>query len=422
MSVSQQEMQKSAQVVPAPNTRGGGWLEGRRLLVYGGALLFLEYFVLGMWWFGHHVLQNATIPSPAWDLGVFWSASGLAIAHGATAAYDWELLRVAEAAILPPGIFGPFSYPPTFLLLIYPIGMLTFGAATVVFSVCGIALYLLVLRSVVASKRLPWLIPAVAFPGVWVAILTGQNSLFTMAAAGAALVLLRRSPIAAGACIALLCIKPQLGVLFPLFLLCERQWRALVSATCFSLLYLAVSWLVFGTETFLASARSATMFRHAIVENGGVILYGAPTVFGVLRSAGCSTMVSYAAHAASAVLVIAACVWLWRSACRFELRAAALPVATLMAQPYLIYYDLAWLALPIAWLTVDFVRHGSSRFEKAVLIAAWLVPAQGLFAVLSRQTGQWAPVVLVALLIIIVRRALAPQGSTPQSAAIDAGA
>jgi hypothetical protein len=133
-------------------------------------------------------------------------------------------------------------------------------------------------------------------------------------------------------------------------------------------------------------------------------------------------MVSYAAHAASAVLVIAACVWLWRSACRFELRAAALPVATLMAQPYLIYYDLAWLALPIAWLTVDFVRHGSSRFEKAVLIAAWLVPAQGLFAVLSRQTGQWAPVVLVALLIIIVRRALAPQGSTPQSAAIDAGA
>jgi len=57
-----------------------------------------------------------------------------------------------------------------------------------------------------------------------------------------------------------------------------------------------------------------------------------------------------------------------------------------------------------------------------VLIAAWLVPAQGLFAVLSRQTGQWAPVVLVALLIIIARRALAPRGSTPQSAAIDAGA
>jgi hypothetical protein len=65
------------------------------------------------------------------------------------------------------------------------------------------------------------------------------------------------------------------------------------------------------------------------------------------------------------MLVIAVCVWLWRSACRFELRAASLPVATLMVQPYLIYYDLAWLALPMAWLAVDFVRYSSNRFENA---------------------------------------------------------
>lgn len=436
MSVSQQD---TARVEPAPKSRGargGSWQGSRRLYVYGGALLFLEYFLLGMWWWGHHILQNTTIPSPGWDLAVFWSAANLAITHGAAAAYDWGLLRAAEAAILPPDIFGPFSYPPTFLLLIYPIGALSFGAATVVFSGCGIALFLGILnktlRSVPDSLRPPWLIPAVAFPGVWVTLVTGQNSLFTAAAAGAALVLLRRSPVAAGACIAMLCIKPQLGVLFPLYLLCERQWRALASAAFFSVLTLAVSWLAFGTATFVAAARSMAMFRHAIVENGGVILYGAPTVFGTLRSAGCSTTVSYAAHAGVAMLVIAVCVWLWRSACRFELRAASLPVATLMVQPYLIYYDLAWLALPMAWLAVDFVRHSSNRFENAVLLAAWLVPAQGLFAVLSHRTGQWAPIVLVALLAIIVRRARAPQrvfarhessdAATPPAAAIGAHA
>jgi hypothetical protein len=322
------------------------------------------------------------------------------------------------------------------LLLIYPIGVLSFGAATVAFSGCGIALYLgmlnKTLRSVPGALRLPWLIPALAFPGVWVTLVTGQNSLFTAAAAGAALVLLRRSPVAAGACIAMLCIKPQLGILFPLYLLCERQWRTLAAAAFFSTLTLAVSWLAFGTATFVAAARSMAMFRHAIVENGGVILYGAPTVFGTLRSAGYSTTVSYAAHAGVAMLVIAVCVWLWRSACRFELRAASLPVATLMVQPYLIYYDLAWLALPMAWLAVDFVRYSSNRFENAVLLAAWLVPAQGLFAVLSHRTGQWAPIVLVALLAIIVRRARAPQrviaphesfdAATPPVAAIGAHA
>ena len=395
---------KTARPTAAPNEGGRGWAGSRRLQVYGGTLLFLEYFALGAWWWGHHVLKNATIPSPGWDLGVFWSASGLALTHGAAAAYDWDLLRAAEASILPPGIFGPFSYPLTFLLLIYPLGMLSFGAATAVFSGGGIALYLAVLRRVLAPQQLPWLIPALTFPGVWVAIVTGQNSLFTLAAAGAALLLLRRFPFAAGACIALLCIKPQLGMLFPLYLLCDRQWRAIASAALFSLLYVAMSWLVFGTDALLASAKSLAMFRHAIIENGGVILYGAPTVFGMLRSAGCSTTVSYAVHAGAALLVIAACAWLWRSSCRFALRAASLPVATLMAQPYLIYYDLAWLALPIAWLTVDFVRHGSHWFERVVLLAAWLVPAQGLFAVLSRQTGQWAPVVLAALLVVIAQR------------------
>ena len=413
MSVSQQNKQQAARIDAAPRTREGGWPGARRLTVYGGALLFLEYFVLGIWWWGHHVLKNTTIPSPGWDLGVFWSAAGLAMTHGATAAYDWALLRVAEAAILPPDIFGPFSYPPTFLLLIYPIGVLSFGAATVVFSSCGVALYLGAIRSTLASQQLPWVVPALAFPGVWVTLLTGQNSLFTAAAAGAALVLLRRSPVAAGACIAVLCIKPQLGVLFPLYLLCGRQWRALMSAAVFSMLTLVVSWLAFGTDTFVAAAKSMTMFRHAIVENGGVILYGAPTVFGTLRSAGVSTTVSYAMHAGVATLVIAACIWLWRRPCRFELRAASLPIATLMVQPYLIYYDLAWLALPMAWLTIDFVRHGSNRFEKAVVLAAWLVPAQGLFAVLSHRTGQWAPIVLVALLAVVMQRARAAQRAVP---------
>ncbi len=419
MSVSQQSKQQAAHIDTAPRTREGGWPGARRLTVYGGALLFLEYFVLGIWWWGHHVLKNTTIPSPGWDLGVFWSASGLAMTHGAAAAYDWALLRAAEAAILPPDIFGPFSYPPTFLLLIYPIGMLSFGTATAVFSGCGVALYLGTLRSTLASQQLPWVIPALAFPGVWVTLLTGQNSLFTAAAAGAALVLLRRSPVAAGACIAVLCIKPQLGVLFPLYLLCGRQWRALTSAAVFSVLTLAISWLAFGADTFVAAAKSMAMFRHAIVENGGVILYGAPTVFGMLRSAGYSTTVSYAIHACVATVVIAACMRLWCSACRFELRAASLPIATLMVQPYLIYYDLAWLALPMAWLTIDFVRHGSNRLERAVILAAWLVPAQGLFAVLSHRTGQWAPIVLVALLAVVVQRARASQRAVSPLKAFD---
>lgn len=381
-----------------------------RLAFYAGALLFCEVFALGAWLWGYAVLKNPTIPGLAWDLGVFWSASGVALQHGAPAAYDWDLLRAAEAAGLSTSTFGPFPYPPMFLLLIYPLGKLSFGAAALVLSVGGVALYLAVLRSML-RRQAGWFLPVLAFPGVWVTLLAGQNSLFTLAAAAGGLLLLRRHPIASGACIAVLCIKPQLGVLFPLFLLCERQWTALASAALFSVLMLVLTWLALGTETFLAFAHSLAMFRHVVVENGGSVMYGAPTVFGVLRTAGCSLATSYLAHALASLLVVGTSVWLWRSRCRFALRAATLPLATMLVQPYLIYYDLAWLALPIAWLTLDCVRHGSSRVERALLVAAWLIPAQAFFVVFSHTMGQWAPLVLVALLAMSAQRARHAQRS-----------
>ncbi|WP_296225392.1 glycosyltransferase family 87 protein [Ralstonia sp. UBA689] len=398
--------QKTKPVLPALTLTltSKGQQSAHRLAFYATALLFCEVFALGAWLWGHAVLKNPTIPGLAWDLGVFWSASSVALLHGAPAAYDWELLRAAEAAGLSTSTFGPFPYPPTFLLLIYPLGKLPFGAAALVLSAGGVALYLTVLRSMLRLQA-GWFLPTLAFPGVWVTLLAGQNSLFTLAAAAGALLLLRRHPIASGACIAVLCIKPQLGVLFPLFLLCQRQWTALASAAVFSILSLALSWLALGTETFLAFTHSLAMFRHVVVENGDSVLYGAPTVFGVLRTAGCSLAVSYLAHALASLLVVSTCVWLWRSRCRFALRAATLPIATMLVQPYLLYYDLAWLALPIAWLTLDCLRHGSSRSERAILVASWLVPAQAFFVVFSHTMGQWAPLVLIALLVMTAQRA-----------------
>ncbi|MGT2507705.1 glycosyltransferase family 87 protein [Cupriavidus basilensis] len=376
----------------------------QRLLLYSGALLLCECILFSVWWWERFVLNNPGAPLFGWDFAVYWSASSVAMSHGAAAAYDWDLLRSVEASILPAGVFGPFAYPPTFLALIYPIARLSFSAALLAFSASGIVLYLIVLRSAVRLPGVSWLVPALAFPGIWVAFLAGQNSLLTLAAAGGALVLLRRKPVAAGACIAMLCVKPQLGVLFPLMLLCARQWRAMASAGLFSLLYGGLVFVAFGSEAFVAFAHSLAEFRLVVAENGGSILHGAPTVFAIARVAGNSVSISYLAHALVSLIAVAIAAWVWTTGSRFELRAAVFPVATVLLQPYLIYYDLAWLALPIAFLTVDFARHGWTAFEATVLVAAWLVPGQGFIAIFFPAIGQWAPAVLVCLLVIIARR------------------
>ncbi|MCO5398525.1 glycosyltransferase family 87 protein [Ralstonia soli] len=388
----------------APSAKG--WLTPQWMNVYAGALLICEVFLLVVWCYEHYVLENPAIPAHGWDFAAYWSASRIALEHGPASAYDWNLLRLTEAKLLPPGIFGPFAYPPTFLLLIWPIGKLSLGIALSAFSVCGTALYLSALRQILSPFKMLWVIPALAFPGLWVAIFAGQNSLITLAAAGAALVLLRRNALVAGACIAMLCIKPQLGVLFPLFLLCTRQWAAIASAALFSLLYFGLTWFAFGANTFVACLQSIGMFRESIVENGIAIMRGAPTIFAMLRVSGYTLPTAYLAHATVSLVVIATCAWLWRTRTRFELQAAAFVVATLLLQPYLIYYDLVWLALPIAFLTRDYACHGCSGFEKAVLVLSWLIPVQGMLAVPFYAMHQWAPVVLIMILAVVARRAL----------------
>jgi hypothetical protein len=337
-----------------------------------------------------------------WDFVVYWCASGLAQIHGAPAAYDWDLLRVAESPLLPT-TFGPFAYPPTFLLLIYPLGALPFGLAIVFFSLAGIALYLGYLRTPLGALHRYWFIPALAFPGIWTALIAGQNSLFTAAAAGGALWLMRRRSVAAGACIAVLCIKPQLGLLFPLLLLFERRWTAIAAAAGFSALFVGLTTLAFGFDIYPAFFRSMAMFREAVAVHVG-ILRGAPTVFGMLRVAGASIPLAYGVHAIVALCAVATCVWLWCARPRLALSASALVVGTLIVQPYLIYYDLAWLAIPLALLCADMVRYGSHGWERLLLMIAWLVPAQAMTPLLIDNMPQLTPLVLLCVLVMIVVR------------------
>ncbi|MDN4573808.1 hypothetical protein DBB29_09505 [Pandoraea cepalis] len=97
--------------------------------------------------------------------------------------------------------------------------------------------------------------------------------------------------------------------------------------------------------------------------------------------------------------------WAWLRSARFELKAAALCASTLLVQPYLLHYDLAWLGLPIAFLAVDMKKYGARSWEIVVLVVAWLSPFQAFAATVpALPIGQWAPAILIALLVIIFRR------------------
>jgi hypothetical protein len=105
-----------------------------------------------------------------------------------------------------------------------------------------------------------------------------------------------------------------------------------------------------------------------------------------------------------AAVVAAIVVWIWRQNIQFELKAAALATGIPLVSPYIIYYDLVVLALPIAWLALEGRRSGFLPFEKSLLVVAWLLPL--MCEPIARYTSvPLTPLVCVLLLAFIARHA-----------------
>jgi hypothetical protein len=129
-----------------------------------------------------------------------------------------------------------------------------------------------------------------------------------------------------------------------------------------------------------------------------------PTVFAAGRLEGLPITAAYAAQILVAVPVTALTAYLWLRDARFELRACALIISTLLVQPYFMYYDLAWLALPILFLMHDAKVMKLNRLEWSVVGAAWLLPVQAFLTVVYGMTCPLAIGLLIALMAIVVRR------------------
>lgn len=386
----------------------------RRLTIYAMAALALQILALMIWGIRFYLLHDWTAPMLGYDFSVFWSAARVTIEHNAAAVFSAQWMQPLEESLRHQIGYSPWPYPPTFLLAVILFGLLPFGAALILYFVLGLSAYGAMLVRINRNVDRAWLPWFAAFPGVPVALGLGQNSLLTVSAAGAALVLLEANAGVAGLCIAILVIKPQFGVLFPLALACGRQWKALVVAGLCTLAFVGGSVAVFGVDAWRAFAAYLPEFSRIAVEQGGREMWlGMPTVFAVSRSVDLPVSVAYVVHGLVAAPAVIVMTFLWAKRARFELRATAFVVATLLMQPYIMFYDLVWLILPIVFLMRDAKVQALNRLEWILLIAAWLAPVQGVVAAYVGRYLQVLPAVLVALLVMVMRRHFASiAGST----------
>jgi hypothetical protein len=246
---------------------------------------------------------------------------------------------------------------------------------------------------------------ACAFPGVVWNISAGQNGFLTAALIGGMLAGLPRRPILAGVLLGFLTYKPQFGILFPLVLLLDRNWRVLAAAAATAAVMAAAS-LALGLESWRAFFEWMPVTSTAVFADGRAGLNKLQSLFGVVRWLGGSMTAATLAQGLLVAVLALALIKLWRAPVRCEIKAAALATASILATPYLYLYDFPVLAIPLAFVLRVGLADGFLAFEwPAIAVACGLILA---FPALAMPTGFAAAVIVAA---VVARRAIAELGS-----------
>jgi len=392
--------------------QGAGLSEsGRRLLAAIALGLFAAYAGAYLW-----ITAARFAADPIGDFFGLWSCGRFVGEHPAAQVYDPAALHAAQVALgMKSEAEYPFPYPPSFLLVLAPLGQLPYWPAFAV--AIGGSLMLFLWATLGRNWRSTYLAAALLAPTTTLGIVAGQGGFLSAALLAGGFRLAGTRPVIAGVLFGLLTYKPQLGILVPVALIAAGLWRTIAAATATFAVLAAGSAIAFGPGIWAAWADNVVGYSQQFAAESGEIVHLMPTVFEALTMLGASPVVAWLGQGVAAGFAAAA---VWRC---FRLGASPLAAATLfgsvfLATPHAFVYDMPILATAVIWVVADERRRGPPFLPAEIgilfltLVAPITLPAGG-----SR-----FPLVPLALFLFVAmtarrrRRALAlPEAPGPLS-------
>jgi hypothetical protein len=357
------------------------------------------------------------------DFTEIWVAGLEAHDGHPAAAYDAAAHRDKQAEF-----FGEtqdyylWSYPPYFFGIAALFAFFPYILALLLWQASTLGLYLAAVwfslkQSCPAAIRLSSshvLIPALAFPAVFVNSAHGQNGFLTAALLAAGLLNLKNRPLMAGALFACLVYKPQFALMVPVALIAAAQWRAIISgAVTLGLLTLATL-TAFGTEVWTQFPQAIRMSKSLVLEQGGAGYEKMQSLFAASRLLGASVNEAYILQGSLSIILVGAIAWLWHSSADQRLKGAALLASALLATPYSFDYDMAVLGPALALAVSYSLEKGFSPYEKTLLSCLWVSPllVRPLATATSIPIGTWLIFMFLIMIILRARNEIIAAAST----------
>ncbi|MEM6621795.1 MAG: glycosyltransferase family 87 protein [Pseudomonadota bacterium] len=361
-------------------------------------------------WIWTSFTRMAALPpgtSANMDFAAFWAAAKIGLAGDWVASFD----RAAFAAAMnpAPGTDGArmlWLYPPGFMAVLLPFGALSFTWAWIAFGALSIGVFaaaLLPLRQGLGG----WFWAAMGGPAVLVCLSLGQTALLFAGMTVLVIEALRHArPVRAGLWCALLTLKPQLVLAIGVALLAGRHWRAIVWAAAGGALIVGLTLIYPGLAYWQALA--AELQRAAALIPGTGLVRIMVTPFGTAQVLGDGAL-AHATYLAVAALALAALAWIWAQRdLAHDWKAAALCLATPLATPYALYYELVLILVAGVYLWRAAGPQGLVWRLWAGLF--WALPVIGYYQLPDPGFAFVSPVLVVALAHITM---MAWRGGTP---------
>ena len=306
------------------------------------------------------------------DFFALWTSAILT--HGGDAAVNFnvDVLHARQVALgMNPDAYNPFPYPPTFLLLLAPLGRLPLHQAFYVFMIPAFAAYVLAMAAG-RWREWWWALGACIAPATGVTLISGQTGYLSGALMVAGLRLLPARPLLAGVMFGLLTYKPQLGVLLPVALLAMGGWRTIAAAVATFAVLAAAAGYAYGFNLWGLWAHSLVEYATRFKSVVGYMptIYANAILLGAWRSVawGLQLIVS---------IPVAIVVWrAWRQGPNPR-AAALLVVGTFLATPHAFNYDLPMLTMGLVWYFAERLR-AEQRLDLGELVALLLAFAMPL--------------------------------------------
>ncbi len=375
----------------------------QQLRVYPRLLLAVYLVAIAFYFF---TLENSVDISGrpfGYDFITFWSAGFLTLQGVPELSFDLQQIYFVQQMAVESGKIYLWHYPPMYHLIVAPLALLPYTLSYLTFVSISFAAFVFYMNHLLAHKD--FLVLLLAFPGAWVCIYHGQNTLLSAALLASAIYTIDKRPIVAGILIGLLAYKPQLGLLLPFVLIAAGQWRTFFAASITTLLFVALSTVVLGWELWLHFYENTPLVGE-VMEKGLLPWPKMPSLFVSLRLLEVPQNMAYFLHWTCAGVAALTTLYVWRRCGASRLAWATLIPATLLIMPYIFDYVLALLAIPLIILTDDMMRKGTTRIEKGILVLAYFAPLFGIIiaATLHIHLGFFA---MLGLFAISARRALA---------------